>query len=125
MIRKILCLSLLFLLLLAGCGPRGEDTPPEESSLANQISPLTLSDQEQALLNLVGGSDAEYGLYQCTADVEITSYTIEVLSWEDGSWDVLTKGGLSRSTSDDLRLGIVLSEDHITVNFQDGAAQYS
>lgn len=121
--KKLVCTSLALCLLLAGCG--GGDKKAEETPTPNQLQRLELTAEEDALLNLVGGTEAEYGLYQCAAGEGVTGYTIEVLSWSDGSWETLAEGGLSALQSDALRLGIVLSGDKITVNFQDGGARYS
>ena len=117
--KKLLCIALTLTLLLAGCGPRGAEDP-ESSAAAHTIQPLELSEEEEALLNLVGGSDADYGLFDCAVGEGVTGCTIEVLSWQDGTWTTLAEGGLSSLQSDSLRLGIVLSGDKITVNFQDG-----
>ena len=117
--KKLLCIALTLTLLLAGCGPRGAEDP-EASAAAHTIQPLELSEEEEALLNLVGGSDADYGLFDCAVGEGVTGCTIEVLSWQDGTWTTLAEGGLSSLQSGSLRLGIVLSGDKITVNFQDG-----
>lgn len=119
--KKLICLALACTLLLAGCGAR---TPASKESAGNlgenHVAPLTLTEEEAALLNLVGGSDADYGLFDCAVGGGVTGCTIEVLSWQDGAWSTLAEGGLSSLQSESLRLGIVLSGDKITVNFQDG-----
>ena len=89
------------------------------------MAPLTLNEEESALLDLIAGTDGEYGLYACSMGEDMTGCTIEVLSWEDGAWQTLAEGGLSSSASESLRLGIVLSGNKITVNFQDGGSKYS
>lgn len=123
--KKLLLIPLALAVLLTGCAGR-EDKEPEESAAAgHQVAPLTLTEEESALLNLVGGTEAEYGLYACGMGEEFTGCTIEVLSWADGAWQTLAEGGLSSSTSGELRLGIVLSGSKITVNFQDGGSKYS
>ena len=123
--KKLLCTTLALCLLLAGCARGGGDAKDSPAPQADQLQPLELTQEESALLDLVGGSDAEYGLYQCPAGEGITGYTIEVLSWSDGAWQTLAEGGVSALQSDSLRLGIVLSGNKITVNFQDGSARYS
>ena len=122
--KKLLCIALTLTLLLAGCGPRGEENP-EESAAAHTIRPLELSQEEEALLNLVGGSDADYGLFDCAVGEGVTGCTIEVLSWEEGAWQTVAEGGFSTGAAGARRLGIVLSGEKITVNIQDGGAQYS
>ena len=123
--KKLICLLLALTLVLAGCGAR--DGGEEAEDLGdNSIRPLALSEDEEALLDLVGGSDAEYGLFDCAVGGESTGCTIEVLSWEEGAWQTVAEGGLSAVNGGELRLGIVLSGDKITVNFQEGAGgQYS
>ena len=118
--KKLMCLALACALLLAGCGARGNGNREGEELGDNTVSPLELSEEEAALLNLVGGSDAEYGLFDCAVGEGVAGCTIEVLSWEGGAWIPLAEGGLSSLQGGNLRLGIVLSGDKITVNFQDG-----
>ena len=91
----------------------------------NTIRPLELTEEESALLKLVGGSDAEYGLFECAAGEGVSDCTVEVLSWEDGAWQTVAEGGVSISAAGTRRLGVVLSGDKITVNVQDGGTQYS
>ena len=122
--KKLLCIALTLTLLLAGCGPRGAEDP-EASAAAHTIQPLELSEEEEALLNLVGGSDADYGLFDCAVGEGVTGCTIEVLSWEEGAWQTVAEGGFSAGAAGERRLGIVLSGEKITVNIQDGGAQYS
>ena len=63
--KKLLGLALACALLLTGCGARGGDKGEELGD--NTIRPLELTEEEAALLKLVGGSDAEYGLFECAA----------------------------------------------------------
>ena len=123
--KKLLLIPLALAVLLTGCAGRGDKEPEESAAPAHQVAPLTLSEEESALLDLIAGTDGEYGLYGCTMGEDLTGCTIEVLSWEDGAWQTLAEGGLSSSSSDQLRLGIVLSGNKITVNFQDGGSKYS
>lgn len=122
--KKLLFVPLALALLLTGCAGRGDEAP-EETTAAHQVAPLTLTEEESSLLDLIAGTDGEYGLYACGMGEELTGCTIEVLSWEDGAWQTLAEGGLFSSTSETLRLGIVLSGNKITVNFQDGGSKYS
>ena len=122
--KKLLFVPLALALLLTGCAGRGDEAP-EETTAAHQVAPLTLTEEESSLLDLIAGTDGEYGLYACGMGEDLTGCTIEVLSWEDGAWQTLAEGGLSSSTSETLRLGIVLSGNKITVNFQDGGSKYS
>lgn len=122
--KKLLFVPLALALLLTGCAGRGDEAP-EETAAAHQVAPLTLTEEESSLLDLIAGTDGEYGLYACGMGEDLTGCTIEVLSWEDGAWQTLAEGGLSSSTSETLRLGIVLSGNKITVNFQDGGSKYS
>lgn len=117
--KKLICLALVCTLALAGCAPRGGGEQSEELG-DNSVAPLELSEEEAALLALVGGADTEYGVYQLSAGEAVTGCSIEVLSWEGGAWIPLAEGGLSSLQGGNLRLGIVLSGDKITVNFQDG-----
>lgn len=117
--KKLICLALVCTLALAGCAPRGGGEQNEELG-DNSVAPLELSEEEAALLALVGGADTEYGVYQLSAGEAVTGCSIEVLSWEGGAWIPLAEGGLSSLQGGNLRLGIVLSGDKITVNFQDG-----
>ena len=55
--KKLLGLALACALLLTGCGARGGDKGEELGD--NTIRPLELTEEEAALLKLVGGSDAE------------------------------------------------------------------
>ena len=110
-------------LLLTGCGARGGDKGEELGD--NTIRPLELTEEEAALLKLVGGSDAEYGLFECAAGEGVSDCTVEVLSWENGAWQTVAEGGVSISAAGTRRLGVVLSGDKITVNVQDGGTQYS
>ena len=123
--KKLLLIPLALAVLLTGCAGRGDKEPEESAAPAHQVAPLALSEEESALLDLIAGTDGEYGLYGCTMGEDLTGCTIEVLSWEDGAWQTLAEGGLSSSSSDQLRLGIVLSGNKITVNFQDGGSKYS
>ncbi|MFQ9916829.1 MAG: hypothetical protein ACLRWQ_11000 [Flavonifractor plautii] len=106
---------------LTGCGARGETGG---RSWGQHHPPLELT-EEEALLKLVGGSDAEYGLFECAAGEGVSDCTVEVLSWEDGAWQTVAEGGVSISAAGTRRLGVVLSGDEITVNVQDGGTQYS
>lgn len=121
--KKLLGLALACALLLTGCGARGGDKGEELGD--NTIRPLELTEEEAALLKLVGGSDAEYGLFECAAGEGVSDCTVEVLSWEDGAWQTVAEGGVSISAAGTRRLGVVLSGDKITVNVQDGGTQYS
>lgn len=121
--KKLLGLTLACALLLTGCGARGGDK--EEKLGDNTIRPLELTEEAAALLKLVGGSDAEYGLFECAAGEGVSDCTVEVLSWEDGAWQTVAEGGVSISAAGTRRLGVVLSGDKITVNVQDGGTQYS
>ena len=123
--KKLLLIPLALAVLLTGCAGRGDKNPEESAAAAHQVAPLTLSEEESALLDLIAGTDGEYGLYACCMCEDMTGCTIEVLSWEDGAWQTLAEGGLSSSSSESLRLGIVLSGNKITVNFQDGGSKYS
>lgn len=123
--KKLLLIPLALAVLLTGCAGGGDKKAEESAAPAHQVAPLTLSEEESALLDLIAGTDGEYGLYGCTMGEDLTGCTIEVLSWEDGAWQTLAEGGLSSSSSDQLRLGIVLSGNKITVNFQDGGSKYS
>ena len=116
--KKLLGLALACALLLTGCGARGGDKGEELGD--NTIRPLELTEEEAALLKLVGGSDAEYGLFECAAGEGVSDCTVEVLSWEDGAWQTVAEGGVSISAAGTRRLGVVLSGDKITVNVQDG-----
>ena len=124
--KKLICLALAAALLLAGCG--GKNSAPVSSGAdlgENTVSPLALTGDEEALLKLVGGSDAEYGLFTCATGEGVSDCTIEVLSWEEGAWQTVAEGGFSAGAAGERRLGIVLSGEKITVNIQDGGAQYS
>lgn len=121
--KKLLGLTLACALLLTGCGARGGDKGEKLGD--NTIRPLELTGEEAALLKLVGGSDAECGLFECAAGEGVSDCTVEVLSWEDGAWQTVAEGGVSISAAGTRRLGVVLSGDKITVNVQDGGTQYS
>ena len=123
--KKLLLIPLAMAVLLTGCAGGGDKKAEESAAPAHQVAPLTLSEEESALLDLIAGTDGEYGLYACSMGEDMTGCTIEVLSWEDGAWQTLAEGGLSSSASESLRLGIVLSGNKITVNFQDGGSRYS
>ena len=123
--KKLLLIPLAMAVLLTGCAGGGDKKAEESAAPAHQVAPLTLSEEESALLDLIAGIDGEYGLYACGMGEDMTGCTIEVLSWEDGAWQTLAEGGLSSSSSETLRLGIVLSGNKITVNFQDGGSKYS
>lgn len=123
--KKLLLIPLAMAVLLTGCAGGGDKKAEESAAPAHQVAPLTLSEEESALLDLIAGTDGEYGLYACSMGEDMTGCTIEVLSWEDGAWQTLAEGGLSSSSSESLRLGIVLSGNKITVNFQDGGSKYS
>lgn len=123
--KKLLLIPLALAVLLTGCAGGGDKKAEESAAPAHQVAPLTLSEEESALLDLIAGTDGEYGLYACGMGEDMTGCTIEVLSWEDGAWQTLAEGGLSSSSSETLRLGIVLSGNKITVNFQDGGSKYS
>ena len=123
--KKLLLIPLAMAVLLTGCAGGGDKKAEESAAPAHQVAPLTLSEEESALLDLIAGTDGEYGLYACGMGEDMTGCTIEVLSWEDGAWQTLAEGGLSSSSSESLRLGIVLSVNKITVNFQDGGSKYS
>ncbi len=123
--KKLLLIPLAMAVLLTGCAGGGDKKAEESAAPAHQVAPLTLSEEESALLDLIAGTDGEYGLYACSMGEDMTGCTIEVLSWEDGAWQTLAEGGLSSSASESLRLGIVLSGNKITVNFQDGGSKYS
>lgn len=123
--KKLLLIPLAMAVLLTGCAGGGDKKAEESAAPAHQVAPLTLSEEESALLDLIAGTDGEYGLYACSMGEDMTGCTIEVLSWEDGAWETLAEGGLSSSGSEELRLGIVLSGNKITVNFQDGGSKYS
>lgn len=123
--KKLLLIPLAMAVLLTGCAGGGDKKAEESAAPAHQVAPLTLSEEESALLDLIAGTDGEYGLYACGMGEDLTGCTIEVLSWEDGAWQTLAEGGLSSSSSETLRLGIVLSGNKITVNFQDGGSKYS
>lgn len=112
--KKLLGLTLACALLLTGCGARGGDKGEELGD--NTIRPLELTEEEEALLKLVGGSDAECGLFECAAGEGVSDCTVEVLSWEDGAWQTVAEGGVSISAAGTRRLGVVLSGDKITVN---------
>lgn len=123
--KKLLLIPLAMAVLLTGCAGGGDKKAEESAAPAHQVAPLALSEEESALLDLIAGTDGEYGLYACSMGEDMTGCTIEVLSWEDGAWQTLAEGGLSSSASESLRLGIVLSGNKITVNFQDGGSKYS
>lgn len=123
--KKLLLIPLAMAVLLTGCAGGGDKKAEESAAPAHQVAPLTLNEEESALLDLIAGTDGEYGLYACSMGEDMTGCTIEVLSWEDGAWQTLAEGGLSSSASESLRLGIVLSGNKITVNFQDGGSKYS
>ena len=108
--KKLLGLTLACALLLTGCGARGGDKGEKLGD--NTIRPLELTGEEAALLKLVGGSDAEYGLFECAAGEGVSDCTVEVLSWEDGAWQTVAEGGVSISAAGTRRLGVVLSGDH-------------
>lgn len=74
-----------------GLRRRGGDKGEELGD--NTIRPLELTEEEEALLKLVGGSDAEYGLFECAAGEGVSDCTVEVLSWEDGAWADRGGGG--------------------------------
>ena len=123
--KKLLPASLVLAVLLSGCAGRGSDKQAEDLG-ENTIRPLELTEDEEALLDLIGGSGTEYSVYQLTAGETITGGQIEVLSWENGSWRV-TGGGTAAISgpSDQLRLGIVLGAEDIRINWQDGSSQFS
>ena len=120
--RKRLLLPLALIVLLAGCAGGGDGA---EEAAGPQVAPMALTEDESALLDLVGGAEAEYGLFTCDMGENFTACTVEVLSWEDGRWVTLAEGGLSSVTAESLRLGVVLSDGKVVVNFQDGAGRYS
>ena len=123
--KKLICLALVCTLALAGCAPRGGGEQNEELG-DNSVAPLELSEEEAALLALVGGADTEYGVYQLSAGEAVTGCSIEVLSWQDGQWLAVGGGSVGVSgSSDSLRLGVVLEEDGIRINWQDGSGRYS
>ena len=95
--KKLLGLALACALLLTGCGARGGDKGEELGD--NTIRPLELTEEEAALLKLVGGSDAEYGLFECAAGEGVSDCTVEVLSWENGAWQTVAEGGVSISAA--------------------------
>ena len=72
--KKLLGLALACALLLTGCGARGGDKGEELGD--NTIRPLELTEEEAALLKLVGGSDAEYGLFECAAGEGVSDCTV-------------------------------------------------
>lgn len=124
--KKLICLALVCTLALAGCAPRGGGGETGGGLGDNSVSPLALTEEEEALLALVGGSDAEYGVYQLTAGETVTSCNIEVLSWENGQWLAVGGGSVGVSgSSDNRRLGVVLEDDGIRINWQDGSGRYS
>lgn len=123
--KKLLLVLLSLALLLTGCARRGGDAQTEDLG-DNTIRPLELTEDEEALLNLVGGSGTEYGVYQLTAGESITGGQVEVLSWENGSWRTTGGGTVAISApSDKLRLGVVLGDEDIRINWQDGSSQFS
>ena len=102
--KKLICLALVCTLALAGCAPRGGGEQNEELG-DNSVAPLELSEEEAALLALVGGADTEYGVYQLSAGEAVTGCSIEVLSWQDGQWLAVGGGSVGVSgSSDSLRL---------------------
>ena len=123
--KKLLLIPLAMAVLLTGCAGGGDKKAEESAAPAHQVAPLTLSEEESALLDLIAGTDGEYGLYACGMGEDMTGCTIEVLSWEDGAWQTVAEGGVSISAAGTRRLGVVLSGDKITVNVQDGGTQYS
>ena len=123
--KKLIGLALACALLLAGCAPRGGEGAGEELG-DNSIRPLELTEEEEALLNLVGGTGTEYGVYQLAVGEGVTGCHIEVLSWEDGGWQATGGGSVAVSApTEELRLGVVLEADGLRINWQDGSGQYS
>ena len=126
--KKLIGLALACALLLAGCAPRGGGEQSEELG-DNSIRPLELTEEEAALLNLVGnglGLGSAYGVYQLAVGETVTGCSIEVLSWVDGGWQATGGGSVGTSgSSDALRLGVVLGDGDVRINWQDGSGQYS
>ena len=126
--KKLIGLALACALLLAGCAPRGGGEEAEELG-DNSIRPLELTEEEEALLNLVGnglGLGSAYGVYQLAVGETVTGCSIEVLSWVDGGWQATGGGSVGISgSSDALRLGVVLGDGDVRINWQDGSGQYS
>ena len=123
--KKLICLALVCTLALAGCAPRGGGEQSEELG-DNSVAPLELTEEEEALLALVGGAGTEYGVYQLSAGEGVTGCHIEVLSWQDGAWQATGGGTVAVSApTEELRLGVVLEEDGIRINWQDGSGRYS
>ena len=54
--KKLMCPALACALLLAGCGARGNGNREGEELGDNTVSPLELSEEEAALLNVKRGS---------------------------------------------------------------------
>ena len=121
--KKLLGLTLACALLLTGCGARGRDEGGEAGG--QHHPPPGAHRGGGGPAEAVGGSDAEYGLFECAAGEGVSDCTVEVLSWEDGAWQTVAEGGVSISAAGTRRLGVVLSGDKITVNVQDGGTQYS
>ena len=122
--KKLLGLALACALLLTGCGARGGDKGEELGD--NTIRPLELTEEEAALLKLVGGLNSDYGTYQFKIGEGITGCDVEVLTWTDGQWKLTGGSTVAVSgPSDQARMGVVLGDEEIRINWQDGASQIS
>ena len=73
----------------------------------------------------MGGSDAEYGLFECAAGEGVSDCTVGGTVLGGRGLADRGGGGVSISAAGTRRLGVVLSGDKITVNVQDGGTQYS
>lgn len=118
--EKRICMLFLgiMLLFLAGCAPAAGSLQPGE------VRALPLTEEEESLLALAGSGESTCGLYSCAWDGTSDQLKLEFLSRVDGEWVTVTdlagvdySGGKARETC---RFGVVLTEDVLTVNLEDG-----
>ncbi|MGN8874613.1 hypothetical protein [Pseudoflavonifractor sp. HCP28S3_F10] len=118
--EKRICMLFLgiMLLFLAVCAPAAGSLQPGE------VRALPLTEEEESLLALAGSGESTCGLYSCAWDGTSDQLKLEFLSRVDGEWVTVTdlagvdySGGKARETC---RFGVVLTEDVLTVNLEDG-----
>ena len=79
--RSVAVLCLLTLFALSACGAR--ETPPAP---APTIRPAVFSEDAQAVLELLNGTEEALTFFDYTVEAPIQSVSTEVWKYEDGSW---------------------------------------